>query len=144
MTVSAEEFLRRFLLHTLPRGLDRIRFFGFMGGPRRAKMPQQAGQLRQAKAELSVGAADSPRASFPCPVCATPTIFGERLSAAQIRRAGVQRGALRRFGEQHEYGVRLAARSRVKAPDGVAGSPRRPALSTDVPRRAGRVLSDSS
>jgi hypothetical protein len=30
MTVTAEEFLRRFLLHTLPRGFVRIRFCGFL------------------------------------------------------------------------------------------------------------------
>src|ERR1019366_6746608 len=28
-----DEFLRRFLLHTLPRRFVRIRFFGFMAGP---------------------------------------------------------------------------------------------------------------
>lgn len=28
MTVSAEEFLRRFLVHVLPKGLVRIRHFG--------------------------------------------------------------------------------------------------------------------
>jgi hypothetical protein len=28
MTVSADEFLRRFLLHVLPKGLVRIRHFG--------------------------------------------------------------------------------------------------------------------
>jgi hypothetical protein len=30
MTLSAEEFLRRFLLHVLPGGLVRIRHFGFL------------------------------------------------------------------------------------------------------------------
>ncbi|HET8827623.1 MAG TPA: transposase [Terriglobales bacterium] len=30
MTVSAEEFIRRFLLHTLPPGFQRIRYFGFL------------------------------------------------------------------------------------------------------------------
>jgi integrase len=30
MTISADEFLRRFLLHVLPRGLVRIRFCGFI------------------------------------------------------------------------------------------------------------------
>lgn len=89
MTVSADEFLRRFLLHTLPRGLVRIRSFGFLAGPRRAKMLQLARQLLQVEPEPSVPATDPARASFPCPVCATPMIFGERLSAAQIRRAGV-------------------------------------------------------
>jgi hypothetical protein len=31
MTVSAEEFIRRFLLHTLPKGFQRIRYYGFLG-----------------------------------------------------------------------------------------------------------------
>jgi hypothetical protein len=31
MTLSAEEFIRRFLLHTLPDGFQRIRYFGFLG-----------------------------------------------------------------------------------------------------------------
>jgi putative transposase len=35
MTISTHEFLRRFLLHTLPRGFVRIRSFGFLAGPRR-------------------------------------------------------------------------------------------------------------
>jgi putative transposase len=35
MTLSAEEFLRRFLLHVLPRGFVRIRHFGFLAAPRR-------------------------------------------------------------------------------------------------------------
>jgi len=93
MTVSADEFLRRFLLHTLPRGFVRIRFFGFLAGPRRAKMLQLARQLLQVEPKLSAPAADPARASFPCPVCATPMIFGERLSPAQLRRAGLHRDA---------------------------------------------------
>jgi hypothetical protein len=38
MTVSAEEFLRRFLLHTLPRGFVRIRFCGFLANRRRREL----------------------------------------------------------------------------------------------------------
>jgi hypothetical protein len=38
MTVSATEFLRRFLLHTLPQGFVRIRFFGYMANHRRATL----------------------------------------------------------------------------------------------------------
>ncbi len=30
LTVSAEEFIRRFLIHTLPPGFQRIRYFGFL------------------------------------------------------------------------------------------------------------------
>jgi hypothetical protein len=35
MTIAAEEFLRRFLLHVLPHGFVRIRFFGFLANRRR-------------------------------------------------------------------------------------------------------------
>ena len=31
MTLAAEEFIRRFLLHVLPRGFHRIRYYGFLG-----------------------------------------------------------------------------------------------------------------
>jgi hypothetical protein len=31
MTLSADEFIRRFLLHVLPDGLQRIRYYGFLG-----------------------------------------------------------------------------------------------------------------
>jgi Putative transposase len=33
MTLAADEFLRRFLLHVLPRGFVRIRFFRFLSQP---------------------------------------------------------------------------------------------------------------
>jgi hypothetical protein len=36
MTLPVNEFLRRFLLHLLPRGLVRIRHFGFLANRRRA------------------------------------------------------------------------------------------------------------
>ena len=36
MTVSAHEFLRRFLLHVLPKGLVRIRHFGLFANRRRS------------------------------------------------------------------------------------------------------------
>jgi hypothetical protein len=38
MTVSADEFLRRFLLHVLPRGFVRIRFFGFLSARKRTRL----------------------------------------------------------------------------------------------------------
>lgn len=36
MTVSADEFIRRFLLHTLPPGFQRIRYYGFLANCHRA------------------------------------------------------------------------------------------------------------
>ena len=38
MTVSADEFLRRFLIHVLPKGLVRIRHFGLFANRRRGDM----------------------------------------------------------------------------------------------------------
>ncbi|TIR15057.1 MAG: IS91 family transposase, partial [Mesorhizobium sp.] len=37
MTVSADEFMRRFLLHVLPEGFHRIRYYGFLGNRHRAQ-----------------------------------------------------------------------------------------------------------
>lgn len=41
MTLSAEEFIRRFLLHVLPSGIQRIRYYGLLGNRyRREKLGQ--------------------------------------------------------------------------------------------------------
>lgn len=37
MTLSADEFLRRFLLHVLPNGFQRIRHYGLLGNRHRAE-----------------------------------------------------------------------------------------------------------
>src|SRR4051794_31259076 len=37
MTLAADEFIRRFLLHTLPYGFHRIRHYGFLGNRHRAE-----------------------------------------------------------------------------------------------------------
>jgi hypothetical protein len=94
MTISAHEFLRRFLLHTLPRGFVRIRFFGFLAGPRRSKTLQLARQLLEAEHEHGIPAPVLTLASFQCPVCATPMIVVERLPAAKVcRLTGAHRDA---------------------------------------------------
>ena len=38
MTITAEEFIRRFLLHVLPKGFVRIRHFGFMANFQRSEV----------------------------------------------------------------------------------------------------------
>ena len=92
MTVCADEFLRHFLLHILPRGFVRIRSFGFLAGPRRAERLQLARQLLpEAGPERDVQASIPAPARFLCPVCATPMIVVERLSAAMLRCAGLHR-----------------------------------------------------
>ncbi len=47
MIVKAEEFIRRFLLHILPKGFKKIRYFGFMSNGLRRKCIQLAKELLQ-------------------------------------------------------------------------------------------------
>lgn len=82
LTVSANQFLRRFLLHVLPRGFVRIRFFGFLANRRRSSLLPLCQRLLKA-AEPHV-VKDSAPASWLCPHCGTPMEFVEHFSAAQL------------------------------------------------------------
>jgi hypothetical protein len=85
MTISADEFLRRFLLHTLPRGFVRIRSFGFLAGPGRAAMLRLARQLlSETTPALAPLPAIPARPALRCPVCGAPMIVVERLTPAMI------------------------------------------------------------
>jgi hypothetical protein len=45
MTLTAEEFIRRFLLHVLPHGFHRIRYYGFLGNRFRQEKLARCRQL---------------------------------------------------------------------------------------------------
>jgi hypothetical protein len=45
MTLSADEFIRRFLLHVLPEGFHRIRYYGFLGNRYRKEKLEQCRRL---------------------------------------------------------------------------------------------------
>jgi hypothetical protein len=45
MTLSADEFIRRFLLHVLPNGFQRIRYYGFLGNRYRQEKLDQCRRL---------------------------------------------------------------------------------------------------
>jgi hypothetical protein len=45
MTLSADEFIRRFLLHVLPDGFQRIRYYGFLGNRYRKEKLEQCRRL---------------------------------------------------------------------------------------------------
>ncbi|WP_264210863.1 IS91 family transposase [Leisingera thetidis] len=78
MTLDAGEFIRRFLLHTLPDGVHRIRHYGFLANG------QRAARLTTCRALLAAGtpeAADRVRpatspepVSRPCPCCGRPMV----------------------------------------------------------------------
>jgi Putative transposase len=83
MTISAQEFLRRFLLHVLPRGFVRIRFFGFLANRSRATLLPQCRLLllNNPKPHISAVSNSSPAQSaiFRCPICASPMLIVETL-----------------------------------------------------------------
>jgi len=92
MNLSAEEFIRRFQLHVLPKGFVRIRNFGFLANCHRAALlPLCRHVLGMAPLEVGEDSSDSaqPRnqATWSCPVCHGTMVTVERLSPAQARRA---------------------------------------------------------
>ena len=84
MTLSADEFIRRFLLHTLPRGFHRIRHYGLLASTTRKESLARARDLLAVapKPEPTVKAEDiEPDPSDhrpPCPCC------GGRMSIIEI------------------------------------------------------------
>ena len=88
MTLSLDEFLRRFLLHLLPKGFVRIRHFGFLASRRRAQLlPLCLAALDSvpAQAETATSAAQDMSSHWFCPKCGGPMVVIERLSVAQIQ-----------------------------------------------------------
>jgi len=87
LTLSLDEFLRRFLLHLLPEGFMRIRNFGFLANRRRATtLPlcfQLLGSAPQAEQEASSAKDATPL--WLCPECGGPMRVIERLTAAEIQ-----------------------------------------------------------
>jgi hypothetical protein len=74
MTLKAYEFIRRFLMHVLPRGQHRIRHYGFLGNGGRAANIARIRELLAAPAPVSDTEAaeseDAPRVlALPCPCC---------------------------------------------------------------------------
>jgi hypothetical protein len=85
MTVTAHEFLRRFLLHLLPRGFVRIRHFGLLSTRTRAVLMPLCRQLL-ADSPLHRSSVSDPSAPglWFCPKCSGPMILVERLTAQQL------------------------------------------------------------
>jgi hypothetical protein len=77
MTLDACEFMRRFLLHTLPRGFVRIRHYGFLANRDRTRNLDHCRKLlglEQSEGSLgsSCGKAEADEApEVSCPACQT-------------------------------------------------------------------------
>ena len=93
MTLTAGEFMRRFLLHVLPAGFHRLRHYGLLANPTRKK------NIKLARALLHVPAPPVPadpatlpdrpalRPTFLCRHCGAPMLIIETLARAQHIRA---------------------------------------------------------
>jgi hypothetical protein len=84
MTVTAHEFLRRFLLHVLPKGFVRIRLFGFLANRRRRTQLAQCQQLLAASEPPSRPSSAEPISAWLCPLCGGTMVVIERLTAQQV------------------------------------------------------------
>lgn len=88
MSLSLDEFLRRFLLHLLPKGFVRIRHFGFLANRRRATLLplcRQALAVVQPQTQPEASTAKETRPLWLCPNCGGPMVVIERLTAAQLQ-----------------------------------------------------------
>jgi hypothetical protein len=89
MTVTTDEFLRRFLLHVLPRGFVRIRHFGFLSARRRRESIAVSRRVLAAAPPRprspTLTTTPPPAITWPCPCCGGAMIIMEKLTAKQIQ-----------------------------------------------------------
>lgn len=70
MTLAADEFIRRFLLHVLPKGFHRIRHYGLLAGAtRKARLDHVRQLLGVAPAPVDNAAIEPSDTCPPCPCC---------------------------------------------------------------------------
>jgi hypothetical protein len=98
MTVAPGEFIRRFLLHVLPKGFHRIRHYGLLASSKTkaatlarareliaaAAPPQPPRPAKQDQAPADVEATDKP--AHPCPCCGSPMVIIETFGAGSMPR----------------------------------------------------------
>ena len=88
MTLAVGEFLRRFLLHVLPRRFVRIRYFGFLAHRRRVALLPVCRRLLAAPRPSQTptsGTTERSHRGWNCPLCGGRMRVLERLTAAQFR-----------------------------------------------------------
>src|SRR3546814_7874689 len=69
MTLAADEFLRRFLLHALPRGFHRIRHYGLLASARRKDHLERARRLLRVAPPPAADPINEPEARPLCQCC---------------------------------------------------------------------------
>ena len=96
MTLKTDEFIRRFLIHVLPKGQHRIRHYGFFGNGNRAANIARIRALLRAKPtneahdgdDSSGDGGEQPRVlALPCPCCGGQLLIVDTFAPQQKPRA---------------------------------------------------------
>ena len=88
LTLELCEFLRRFLLHLLPAGFHRIRYWGFLTNSKRGELLPLCRRLIarvNPSRRITLPDQDPLRSGWACPLCGGRLLLVERLTAAQLR-----------------------------------------------------------
>lgn len=85
LTLTNEEFLRRFLQHVLPKGFPRIRYFGWLANRKRATLLPVCRDRLAGQPPAPPMIADGEATVWQCPRCHGPMQIIERLTAFEIR-----------------------------------------------------------
>ncbi len=88
LTLDLDEFLRRFLLHVLPSGFQRIRYYGFLTNSKRgALLPLCRRLIARVHPARTIVLPDEElaRSGRLCPRCGGRLLIVERFTAAQLR-----------------------------------------------------------
>jgi hypothetical protein len=80
MTLSTDEFIRRFLIHVLPKGFHRIRHYGLFASPVRRDNINRLRQALDAHSEPDADRQLTSSPTFVCRTCGRPLQIVETLS----------------------------------------------------------------
>ena len=90
MTLDVDEFIRRFLVHVLPKGFHRIRHYGLLAGSNRAETIAAARKLLGMAAPAAGPAVETdpaaPTLAVPCPCCGGRMFIIETFGAGRRSR----------------------------------------------------------
>ena len=84
MTLTGEEFLRRFLQHVLPKGFPRIRYFGWLANRKRGRLLPLCRILLNQTPVTAPMLSEHQTAVPECPKCHGPMRILETFTAEEI------------------------------------------------------------
>ena len=99
MTIAADELIRRFLIHVMPKGFHRIRHYGLLAGTTRKASLALARHLLAVAPPVDNPSEEPLNPRPPCPGCVGPMIIIETFARWHEPRAPPYRSC--QAGESH-------------------------------------------